>query len=247
MGMETSPTTALEAIPLAGIGTSPSIAPEALAPMGMETSPTTALEAIPLAGIGTSPSIAPEALAPMGMEASPTTALEQPQVSAVPEQAITEENMQTNVINVAPPVPVEKKHKAKEKIAMITPVTPITPAIQRIKIIHDIVVTPVPLIFKNNEAVLSKNAEEGLRRVADYMIEHRQLKLLILGYSDAYGPESYNKELSYYRTLWVKMALERYGVSSDRLMIKPMGKTNKFGHTKATEARNRRVVLSIAK
>ncbi len=247
MGMETSPTTALEVAPLAGIGTSPSIAPEALTPMGMETSPTTALEVAPLAGIGTSPSIAPEALAPMGMETSPTTALEQPKVSTVPEQAITEENMQTNVINVAPPVPVEKKHKAKEKIAMVTPVIPITPAIQRIKIIHDIIVTPVPLIFKNNEAVLSKNAEEGLRRVADYMIEHRQLKLLILGYSDAYGPESYNKELSYYRTLWVKMALERYGVSSDRLMIKPMGKTNKFGHTKTTEARNRRVVLSIAK
>ncbi len=240
-----------------GLVLSPSAAPEALAPMGMEASPTTSLEVVPLAGIGTSPSTAPEALTPMGMEASPTTSLEQPQVSSVTgtlptlpttsEQVLPAENMQTNVINVAPPVPVEKKHKAKEKIAMVTPVAPITPEIPSIKIIHDIIITPVPLIFKNNEAVLPKNAEEGLKRVADYMIEHRQLKLLIQGYSDAYGQESYNKELSYYRTLWVKMALERYGVPSDRLMIKPMGTTNKFGHTKATEAMNRRVVLRIAK
>ena len=283
LGMEESPTTTLEALPpLAGIGTSPSAAPEALAPLGMEESPTTTLEAAPpLAGMGTSPSAAPEALAPLGMEESPTTAPEQPLVSAAPEtsptsptsteEEMTEENMQSNVINVAPPAPspeapsvsnvppsaesappvapapVEKKHKAEKEIAMVVPAAPVTPSLRKIKIIHGIIVTPVPLIFKSNEAVLSKNAEEGLKRVADYMNEHAHLKLIIQGYSDAYGPEAYNKELSYYRTLWVKMALERYGVSSGRLMIKPMGTTKKFGHSKATEARNRRVVLSIAK
>ncbi len=283
LGMEESPTTSLEAVPpLAGIGTSPSAAPEALAPLGMEESPTTSLEAVPpLAGIGTSPSAAPEALAPLGMEESPTTAPEQPMVSAAPEisptspttteQATSEENMQTNVINVTPPAPspeapsesnvppptvsappavsapAEKKHKAEKQIAMVVPAAPVTPALRKIKIIHGIIVTPVPLIFKSNEAVLSKDAEEGLKRVADYMNEHEHLKLIIQGYSDAYGPEAYNKELSYYRTLWVKMALERYGVSSGRLVIKPMGTTKKFGQTKTTEARNRRVVLSIAK
>ena len=277
LGMEESPTTTLEAAPpLAGIGTSPSAAPEALAPLGMEESPTTTLEAAPLAGIGTSPSAAPEALAPMGMEESPTTAPEQPLISGAPgaspaSPATTEENMQANVINVTPPAsspeapsesnvpppavsappavpaPAEKKHKAEKEIAMVVPAAPVTPALRKIKIIHGIVVTPVPLIFKSNEAVLSKNAEEGLKHVADYMNEHEHLKLIIQGYSDAYGPEAYNKELSYYRTLWVKMALERYGVSSGRLMIKPMGTTKKFGQTKATEARNRRVVLSIVK
>ena len=277
LGMEESPTTTLEAAPLAGIGTSPSAAPEALAPLGMEESPTTTLEAAPpLAGIGTSPSAAPEALAPMGMEESPTTAPEQPLISGAPgaspaSPATTEENMQANVINVTPPAsspeapsesnvpppavsappavpaPAEKKHKAEKEIAMVVPAAPVTPALRKIKIIHGIVVTPVPLIFKSNEAVLSKNAEEGLKHVADYMNEHEHLKLIIQGYSDAYGPEAYNKELSYYRTLWVKMALERYGVSSGRLMIKPMGTTKKFGQTKATDARNRRVVLSIVK
>ena len=277
LGMEESPTTTLEAAPLAGIGTSPSAAPEALAPLGMEESPTTTLEAAPpLAGIGTSPSAAPEALAPMGMEESPTTAPEQPLISGAPgaspaSPATKEENMQANVINVTPPAsspeapsesnvpppavsappavpaPAEKKHKAEKEIAMVVPAAPVTPALRKIKIIHGIVVTPVPLIFKSNEAVLSKNAEEGLKHVADYMNEHEHLKLIIQGYSDAYGPEAYNKELSYYRTLWVKMALERYGVSSGRLMIKPMGTTKKFGQTKATEARNRRVVLSIVK
>ncbi len=250
LGMEESPTTTLEAAPpLAGIGTSPSAAPEALAPLGMEESPTTAPEQPQVSGaLGTPPT-------------SPTST----------EQATSEENMQANVINVTPPAPspeapsvsnvppptvsappavpapAEKKHKAEKEIAMVVPAAPVTPALRKIKIIHGIVVTPVPLIFKSNEAVLSKNAEEGLKRVADYMNEHEHLKLIIQGYSDAYGPEAYNKELSYYRTLWVKMALERYGVSSGRLMIKPMGTTKKFGQTKTTEARNRRVVLSIAK
>ena len=250
LGMEESPTTTLEAAPpLAGIGTSPSAAPEALAPLGMEESPTTAPEQ-PL--VSAAPETSPT---------SPTTT----------EQATSEENMQANVINVTPPAPspeapsvsnvppptvsappavpapAEKKHKAEKEIAMVVPAAPVTPALRKIKIIHGIVVTPVPLIFKSNEAVLSKNAEEGLKRVADYMNEHEHLKLIIQGYSDAYGPEAYNKELSYYRTLWVKMALERYGVSSGRLVIKPMGTTKKFGQTKTTEARNRRVVLSIAK
>ncbi len=277
-GMQITSTTPLQG----GLELTPSAAPEALAPLGMEESPTTSLEAVPpLAGIGTSPSAAPEALAPLGMEESPTTAPEQPMVSAAPEisptspttteQATSEENMQTNVINVTPPAPspeapsesnvppptvsappavsapAEKKHKAEKQIAMVVPAAPVTPALRKIKIIHGIIVTPVPLIFKSNEAVLSKDAEEGLKRVADYMNEHEHLKLIIQGYSDAYGPEAYNKELSYYRTLWVKMALERYGVSSGRLVIKPMGTTKKFGQTKTTEARNRRVVLSIAK
>ncbi len=277
-GMQITSTTPLQG----GLELTPSAAPEALAPLGMEESPTTSLEAVPpLAGIGTSPSAAPEALAPLGMEESPTTAPEQPMVSAAPEisstspttteQATSEENMQTNVINVTPPAPspeapsesnvppptvsappavsapAEKKHKAEKQIAMVVPAAPVTPALRKIKIIHGIIVTPVPLIFKSNEAVLTKDAEEGLKRVADYMNEHEHLKLIIQGYSDAYGPEAYNKELSYYRTLWVKMALERYGVSSGRLVIKPMGTTKKFGQTKTTEARNRRVVLSIAK
>ena len=244
---------------------------------GMQITSTTPLQG----GLELTPSAAPEALAPLGMEESPTTAPEQPMVSAAPEisptspttteQATSEENMQTNVINVTPPAPspeapsesnvppptvsappavsapAEKKHKAEKQIAMVVPAAPVTPALRKIKIIHGIIVTPVPLIFKSNEAVLSKDAEEGLKRVADYMNEHEHLKLIIQGYSDAYGPEAYNKELSYYRTLWVKMALERYGVSSGRLVIKPMGTTKKFGQTKTTEARNRRVVLSIAK
>ena len=238
---------------------------------GMQLTSTTQLQG----GLELTPSAAPEALAPLGMEQSPTTAPEQPQGSASPgttptspsitEQSMTGENTQNNVVNVAPPAPpteapsltneappavpapTEKRHKAKKEIAMVVPAVPITPALRKIKIIHGIIITPEPLIFKSNEAVLSKNAEEGLKRVADYLNEHENVKLVIQGYSDAYGPESYNKELSYYRTVWVKLALERYGVSSGRLMIKPMGTTKKFGHTKATEAKNRRVVLSISK
>ncbi len=279
--------------PSVGAEMSPSVSPEALAPIGMEASPTT-LPLTPPAGAEMSPSVSPEALAPIGMEASPTTTPEAPQIVSskevsLPEavsssQGITEESMQTNVVSAVPPspqpaapvqappppvpspapsvssvpptvapapvvvsTPSEKKHEKKEKIAMLVPSTPAVPEIKRLKIVHDTIVTPVPLVFKNNEAVLSKDAEEGLKDVADYILQHKDVKVVIQGYSDAYGSESYNKELSYYRTLWVKMALERYGVPSNRLIMKPMGATKKFGHTKATYAQNRRVVLKLVK
>ncbi|MGB9736463.1 MAG: AMIN domain-containing protein, partial [bacterium] len=58
--------------PSVGAEMSPSVSPEALAPIGMEASPTT-LPLTPPAGAEMSPSVSPEALAPIGMEASPTT------------------------------------------------------------------------------------------------------------------------------------------------------------------------------
>lgn len=274
LGMEQSPTTSPEVAPLAGMGeTAQSVSPGALTPLGLEESPTTAPAEVPLAGAGeTTPSAAPEALAPTAMEQSPTEV----SVPAIPVetgtapttpsatgQSVSMENMQP-AITPAPapeapavtpaPVPAvvlpavrEGRHPRQQKIAMVVPAVPVTPSIRSIRIVRGTLVPPVPLVFKSNEAVLSKHAENGLQHVADYLNEHTHIKLLIQGYTDAYGQEAYNKELSYYRTLWVKMALERYGVPSSRLMIKPMGATKQFGHTKATEARNRRVVLSVVK
>ena len=261
LGMEQSPsTTSLEAVPLAGIGeTSSAPAPEALAPSGMGQGPAVVPPPeVPLsAGISPTTPSAPgqsesmESLQPAEVTApppAPEAAPEAPAATSAPE-AVTSPpaEVAAPAVTAPPPAPAEKKHKKEQKIAMVVPAAPVTPSIRGVRIVRGVLVAPVPLIFKSNEAVLNKNAEEGLKHVADYMNEHSHLKLLIQGYTDGYGRESYNKELSYYRTLWVKMALERYGVSSNRLMIKPMGSTKKFGHTKAAEARNRRVVLSVVK
>ncbi len=260
LGMEQSPsTTSPEAVPPAGIGETPlAPAPEALAPSGMEQGPAIVPPPeVPLSA-GTSPTTpsAPgqsesmESLQPAEVTAppAPEAAPEAPAATSAPE-AVTPPpaEVAAPAVTAPPPAPVEKKHKKEQKIAMVVPAAPVTPSIRSVRIVRGVLVAPVPLIFKNNEAVLNKNAEEGLKHVADYMNEHAHLKVLIQGYTDGYGRESYNKELSYYRTLWVKMALERYGVSSNRLMIRPMGSTKKFGHTKAAEARNRRVVLSVVK
>jgi outer membrane protein OmpA-like peptidoglycan-associated protein len=248
VGMEASPTTTGIA-PLAGGEVSAPVVPEALAPVGMEASPTAAVEQptipapagiiAPSASQGITEQVAQTNVAGEVSLTPPSPALAPASVSSAPKIS------QQPITQGSPIASVEKKHE--EKIAMLTPIPSAAPEIKKIKIVHSVVITPIPLIFKNNEAVLPKDAEEGLKDVAEYMLKHKDLKLVIQGYSDAYGSEAYNKELSYYRALWVKMALERYGVPSNRLVMKPMGATKQFGHSKATYAQNRRVVLKIVK
>ena len=248
VGMEASPTTT-EIAPLAGGEVSASAVPEALAPVGMEASPTAAVEQptipapagiiAPSASQGITEQVAQTNVAGEVSLTPSSSALAPASVSSAPKIS------QQPITQGSPIASVEKKHE--EKIAMLTPIPSAAPEIKKIKIVHSVVITPIPLIFKNNEAVLPKDAEEGLKDVAEYMLKHKDLKLVIQGYSDAYGSEAYNKELSYYRALWVKMALERYGVPSNRLVMKPMGATKQFGHSKATYAQNRRVVLKIVK
>ena len=215
--------------------------------------------------------IAPEGLAPIGMEATSPTTEQAPSIVAAPtitteqEQPIAVETVPQQTLTITPQAPapsaaiiipskkrilnkkeeIAKKENTKEEIAMLTPAAPISSEVTGVRIKNDVIVPPVPLIFKSNEAVLPKNAENGLKAVANYMLEHKNVTLIIQGYSDLNGSESYNKELSYYRTIWVKMALERNGISSKRLLIRPMGATSKFGHTKYTYAQNRKVLLLI--
>ena len=238
-GAEMTPTAAPEALaPLPGAEMTPTAAPEALAPLpGAEMTPTAAPEALaPLPGAEMTPTAAPEALAPMAGKA-----MSPPSVPSAPE-AVTQAPSPTPVAVSKP-----KTKEKKENIAMLVPAPAVPAPVKGLKIKSNVIIPSVPLVFKNNEAVLSMDAEAGLRDVADYMLEHKSIKLIIEGYSDASGPESYNNELAYYRTLWVKMALERYGVPSNRLITKPMGGTSKFGHKKAGMAYNRRVVLIISK
>ncbi len=237
--------------------TAPAV-PEAFAPIGMEASPTAQL----------TPAAPSEQALSAGAKISPSSLPS----SSIEEQPMTAENMQSQATNVTSSVsapvavsqvspvikkqvkplivsqtPVAKQHKKEERVAMLVPTPSVSATAERVRIKNNIIITSVPLIFKNNEAVLSESAGASLKIVADYMLKHKNIKLIIEGYSDANGPESYNKELSFYRTIWVKLALERYGISSSRLIAKPLGKTSRFGHTKSTSAQNRRVVLRIAK
>ena len=242
----TSPTT--EAVP-SGLGeggvsgstaSAGTIAPEGLAPIGTgATSPTT--EQTP--SIVTAPTITTEQEQPIAVETAPQQPLTITPQAPAPSAAII---IPSKKLISNKKEEISKKENTKEEIAMLTPAAPISSEATGVKIKnYDVIVPPVPLIFKSNEAVLPKNAENGLKAVANYMLEHKNVTLIIQGYSDLNGSESYNKELSYYRTIWVKMALERNGISSKRLLIRPMGATSKFGHTKYTYAQNRKVLLLI--
>ena len=260
-----SPTTGPEGLAPMGEGMSATApaAPEALAPEALAASPTTGPEGLAPMGEGmsvTSPAVTEQPIA--AAQVSPS----------VSEQPLTSENTQTSAESIPPVVtpqptapapevaqqpeaeaptpvapPTGEGQEQNEQLAMVTPAPAVPAPVKAMRIRKDIIETSVPLVFKSNQAILSVGAETSLKDVANYLLAHGDIRVVIAGYSDANGSESYNKELSFYRATWVKLILEKYGVSSRQIVLRPMGETTKFGHTKSTYRRNRRVVLTIAR
>ena len=249
-GMSPTMSTVPELLSPEAMAASPTTGPEALVPMGAGMSTTTAPEVAeqPMTAEQLSPSVSQQPMAPENTQtgtenAAPVVAPQPPTVASSSE--IAQQTEAQAPAEAAPPA--EEEHKQSEQIAMLTPAPAVATPVKAMRIRKDIIITSVPLVFKSNQAVLSEDAEASLRDVADYLLEHKDIRLIVAGYSDANGSESYNKELSFYRATWVKLVLEKNGVPSRQILLKPMGETTKFGRSKSTYLQNRRVVLKIVK
>lgn len=107
------------------------------------------------------------------------------------------------------------------------------------------VITLQDVLFDVGEATLKPGAERTLDRVADLLKEHPERRLLIEGYTDATGSESYNLDLSRRRAEAVERALVREGVPGERIEIQPHGEAYPVADndTAAGRQMNRRVEL----
>ncbi|MDB2472825.1 OmpA family protein [Schleiferiaceae bacterium] len=85
------------------------------------------------------------------------------------------------------------------------------------------------IYFKFNSATLSTSSYERLTAVARYLKENPKITLVIRGYSDPMGSESYNKALALRRAKAVKKALnEVFNVKGNRLQTVAIGENDKL-------------------
>ncbi len=104
------------------------------------------------------------------------------------------------------------------------------------------------VLFRTNKALLEPSGMRNLQKLADFLNQYPQYKVLIEGYTDSIGNISVNQELSDRRAYTVRKALNDMRISGDR--IRMHGYANTFpvsaNSTAASRQLNRRVEILIS-
>lgn len=111
-----------------------------------------------------------------------------------------------------------------------------------------LLVTLGDVLFAFNKAELSAQAGPRLDKLANFLKQFPDRKLLIEGYTDSVGSDSYNQELSDRRAQAVRDALVQRGVDTSRITARGYGKAHPVADNASAEGRamNRRVEIVIA-
>ncbi|MDT8384342.1 MAG: OmpA family protein [Gammaproteobacteria bacterium] len=111
-----------------------------------------------------------------------------------------------------------------------------------------LVITLGDVLFDVNQAELKPGSERNVQKIADFLREYPERKVLIEGFTDSTGSESYNQVLSERRAEAVRTFLIRRGVSADRVAARGYGESNPVASnaTAATRQLNRRVEIVIS-
>ena len=111
-----------------------------------------------------------------------------------------------------------------------------------------LLVTLGDVLFAFNKAELTAQAGPRLDKLASFLKQFPQRKLLVEGYTDGVGGDAYNNELSQRRAESIRDALVQRGVDTTRIVTKGYGKAYPVGDNASPEGRamNRRVEVVIA-
>ncbi len=104
------------------------------------------------------------------------------------------------------------------------------------------------VLFEYNKAELKPGAMRNLEPLITFLREHPDRTLLIEGYTDSTGSDSYNLELSQRRAEAVSNFLAVNGISADRVVARGYGESYPVttNTTEAGRQQNRRVEVVIA-
>ncbi len=103
------------------------------------------------------------------------------------------------------------------------------------------------LTFTNQEAVLLPDAQRRLDQVAQALLATKEKKIVIAGYTDSRGKDSYNLDLSRRRAEAVRSYIVSRGYDSDLISAEGMGPANPVSDNTSAEGRanNRRVEIVV--
>jgi len=110
------------------------------------------------------------------------------------------------------------------------------------------VVTLSDVLFDTGRATLKPGADRALDRLAQYLKDNPNVRVLIEGHTDSRGSSAYNEELSQRRAQAVAEALSERGVPGDRYVAKGLGKEYPVASnsTAAGQQQNRRVEIVLS-
>lgn len=108
-----------------------------------------------------------------------------------------------------------------------------------------LVVTLGDVLFNSGQSELKSSGTRNVQKVADFLMQHPQRDVLIEGFTDSVGSESFNQLLSERRAESVRSALIDLGVSADRISTQGYGEEHPVAKndTSAHRQSNRRVEI----
>lgn len=111
-----------------------------------------------------------------------------------------------------------------------------------------LVITLGDVLFSVNKAELSPGGTRNVRKLADFLNQYPQRKVLIEGHTDSTGSPSINQPLSERRADAVRTALTDMGVSSDRIETRGYADAYPVANNRTAAGRqlNRRVEIILS-
>jgi len=106
------------------------------------------------------------------------------------------------------------------------------------------------LRYKKNGSLLTTFSKKRLKMIGEYIKHDDNINvILISGYSDSYGGEFTNKQLSEQRANSVKEYLSTLGFSDEKIKVSGLGEKHHIADNRTIIGRdqNRRVIISIEK
>ncbi|VVN93801.1 OmpA family protein [Pseudomonas fluorescens] len=104
------------------------------------------------------------------------------------------------------------------------------------------------VLFATNKADLKSSGLVNINKLAQFLSENPDRKVIVEGYTDATGSEAYNQSLSERRAGSVRMALVKMGVDPARIVAQGYGKEYPVAENASVSGRamNRRVEVTIS-
>lgn len=142
----------------------------------------------------------------------------------------------------------EADAKTREAQARAAQLEALMSDLQAKKTERGLIITIGDVLFATNQAALTPNGQDKVRKLADALNQNPNRTVLVEGFADSTGTAAHNQELSERRANTVRSALTQMGVSPDRVAMRGYGESFPVApnDTASNRALNRRVEIVLS-